>query len=166
METLLQRIQSDKLFISTTKGVYYVDLNRIKNVDKAQSLGTLYPKTFVSVINQDNNITNIQTLDLVEAETVFKYIISQWSDYLLHEGVFENSSEHPRTRFIQDLEIMVYWGPHTLHIDLRKFNAISLFWQTLVISGSGGTFKLTSQNQSFLENLKESLELYIQRKGK
>ncbi|QQV92181.1 hypothetical protein MOC16_gp290 [Klebsiella phage vB_KpM_FBKp24] len=166
MNSILQRINNTTLFITTAKGTFYVDLEKIKFVKKGQSVGLVCPSTYVNVRNYDDVNINIETDDIFEAETVYEYITAQWSDYKLHENVYENSSEAPKTRFVQDLEIIVSWGSHTILVDLAAFNVLSLSYGLLTISGPSGKITLSSSCQQYLEKLKDSLDLYLQRKLK
>lgn len=166
MNQILQRINNSTLFITTAKGTFYVDLEKIKFVKKGQSIGLVYPSTYVNVRNYDDVNINIETDDIFEAETVYDYIVAQWGDYKLHANAYENSSEAPKTRFVQDLEIIVSWGAHTLLVDLAVLNVISLSHGLLTISGASGKIVLSSSCQNYLEKLKESLDLYLQRKLK
>lgn len=164
METILKRIHHNTLFISTQKGVFYVDLGQVKNVNREQSIGLLYPSISVNVLYRDNTNLHIDSGDMEEAKTVFDYVIAQWEDYILHEGVYENSSNAPSTRVLNDKEIILTWGAHTLLIDLSVFNVHSLGLGMLTLSGVNGKLVLTSSQPDYLVRLKEALSLHLQRK--
>lgn len=106
----------------------------------------------------------IETGDIEEGKDVFNYILAQWEDYLYHDGVYENSSNAPSTRVLNDKEIILTWGAHTLLIDLSVFNVHSLGLGMLTLSGVHGKLVLTSSQSDYLVRLKETLSLHLQRK--
>lgn len=164
METIFKRIHHNTLFITTRKGAFYVDLGQVKNASREQSIGVLYPYSFVKVLYRDNTEVRIETGDIEEAKDVFGYILAQWEDYLHHDGVYENSSNTPSTRVLNDKEIILTWGAHTLLIDLSVFNVHSLGLGMLTLSGVNGKLVLTSSQPDYLVRLKEALALHLQRK--
>lgn len=158
MGVIVQRIEPNTLFITTVKGAFYVDLERLAATYPEETTGVIYPTTAVTIEYKDRSRLSIEVPDNGEGKVVYERILSEWRNYLLHRDVFENSSTAPKTFVIGLDTLIINWGCHTLSIDLRTFYGVTEAHGKLIIAEGMKKITLTSSKQDYLVSLKETLE--------